>query len=95
MTSAKLTSRAPAIALAAFVLLWLATLGTRSLVSADEGRYASLSLGMLQSGDWITPRLNGLLYFVSLVPTVFGVLMGLAGLAAWPIHPDALVKLLS
>jgi len=35
------------------------------------------------------------LYFVSLVPTAFGVLMGLAGLAAWPIHPDALVKLLS
>lgn len=63
MTSAKLPSRAPAIALAAFVLLWLVTLGTRSLVSADEGRYASLSLGMLQSGDWITPRLNGLLYF--------------------------------
>ena len=35
------------------------------------------------------------LYFVALVPTVFGVLMGLAGLAAWPLHPDALVKLLS
>ena len=35
------------------------------------------------------------LYFVSLVPTVFGVLMGLAGLAAWPLHPDALVRLLS
>jgi 4-amino-4-deoxy-L-arabinose transferase-like glycosyltransferase len=63
LTAAKFTPRAPAIALAAFVLLWLVTLGTRSLVSADEGRYASLSLGMLHSGDWITPRLNGLLYF--------------------------------
>ena len=35
------------------------------------------------------------LYFVALVPTFFGVLMGLAGLMALPIHPDSLVKLLS
>ena len=35
------------------------------------------------------------LYFVSLVPTGFGVLMGLAGLAGWGIHPDALIRLLS
>lgn len=35
------------------------------------------------------------LFFVSLVPTFFGVLMGIAGLAALHIHPDALVKLLS
>ncbi|MES1992188.1 MAG: DUF4337 domain-containing protein [Pseudomonadota bacterium] len=36
-----------------------------------------------------------LLYWTSLVPTTFGVLMGVAGLAALPIHPAALVKLLS
>lgn len=35
------------------------------------------------------------LFFVSLVPTFFGVLMGVAGLAALHIHPTALVKLLS
>jgi hypothetical protein len=35
------------------------------------------------------------LYWVSLIPTGFGVLMGLAGLAGWPIHPDALMRLLS
>ena len=35
------------------------------------------------------------LFFAALVPTFFGVLMGVAGLAALPIHPDALVKLLS
>lgn len=35
------------------------------------------------------------LYFAALVPTFFGVLMGVAGLAALRIHPDALVKLLS
>ncbi|MEI7465720.1 MAG: DUF4337 domain-containing protein [Burkholderiales bacterium] len=35
------------------------------------------------------------LYWASLVPTVLGVLMGVAGLAALPIHPDALIRLLS
>ncbi len=35
------------------------------------------------------------LYWVTLVPTGFGVLMGVAGLTALPIHPDTLVKLLS
>ena len=51
-----------ALAIAA-MLLWFVTLATRALVSADEGRYATLSLSMLQTGDWVTPRLNGLLYF--------------------------------
>jgi hypothetical protein len=35
------------------------------------------------------------LYYLALVPTVFGVLMGLAGLLGWNIHPDTLTKLLS
>ena len=35
------------------------------------------------------------LFGLSLVPAVFGVVMGLAGLGAWRIHPDALIKLLS
>lgn len=35
------------------------------------------------------------LYWAALVPTSFGIVMGLAGLAGWPIHPDALIKLLS
>jgi hypothetical protein len=35
------------------------------------------------------------LYWASLVPTALGVLMGIAGLFALPIHPDAIVKLLS
>ncbi len=46
-----------------FVVFWFATLGQRALIHPDEGRYAELSLGMLQSGDWVTPRLNGILYF--------------------------------
>ena len=35
------------------------------------------------------------LYGLSLVPAVFGVLMGLAGLVGWAFHPTALIKLLS
>ena len=35
------------------------------------------------------------LYFLALVPTTFGVVMGLAGLTGWGIHPDALIRLLS
>ncbi|MEI8170227.1 MAG: DUF4337 domain-containing protein [Rhodoferax sp.] len=37
----------------------------------------------------------GWLYALSLVPSAFGVLMGLSGLAGWRIHPDALIRLLS
>ena len=35
------------------------------------------------------------LYLLALVPSGFGVVMGLAGLIGWGIHPDALIKLLS
>ena len=35
------------------------------------------------------------LFVLAMVPTVFGVLMGLAGLVGWKIHPDLLTRLLS
>jgi ribosomal protein S13 len=35
------------------------------------------------------------LYAASLIPTGFGLIMGMAGLAGWAIHPGALIKLLS
>jgi Domain of unknown function (DUF4337) len=35
------------------------------------------------------------LYWVALVPTGFGLLMGIAGLGGLPIHPDTLIRLLS
>lgn len=35
------------------------------------------------------------LYWVAMIPTGFGVLMGLAGLTGWGIHPDVLTRLLS
>ncbi|MDT7540589.1 MAG: hypothetical protein QOE33_493 [Acidobacteriota bacterium] len=35
------------------------------------------------------------LFVLALVPTLFGIIMGLAGLLNWHIHPDALSRLLS
>lgn len=44
-------------------ILWFSGLPTRHLADPDEGRYAEIPLRMLMTGDWITPRLNGLKYF--------------------------------
>ncbi|OUL23022.1 hypothetical protein BV378_24375 [Nostoc sp. RF31YmG] len=35
------------------------------------------------------------LFYAALLPTIFGLMMGLAGLFNWRLHPDALTKLLS
>ncbi len=44
-------------------LLALSELGTRRLADPDEGRYSEISREMVQSNDFVTPRLNGLKYF--------------------------------
>ncbi|MEO6022579.1 MAG: phospholipid carrier-dependent glycosyltransferase [Burkholderiales bacterium] len=46
-----------------FTLVWFGSLDYRHLVKPDEGRYAEISREMANSGDWITPRLNGIKYF--------------------------------
>ncbi len=46
-----------------FVLLWGMGLATRSITRPDEGRYAEIAREMAVSGDWVTPRLNGIPYF--------------------------------
>ena len=46
--------------------LWLALLllaALRPLAVPDEGRYGEVGRWMLQSGDWLTPRLNGIPFF--------------------------------
>ncbi|MFL6567285.1 MAG: phospholipid carrier-dependent glycosyltransferase [Burkholderiales bacterium] len=42
---------------------WLAGLSARPLYKTDESRYGEISREMVQSGDWVTPRLNGFKYF--------------------------------
>jgi 4-amino-4-deoxy-L-arabinose transferase-like glycosyltransferase len=51
------------LALLLTTALWFTTLGTRRLLNPDEGRYAEIPREMLVTGDWITPRLNGIKYF--------------------------------
>ena len=48
---------------ALFVLLYLAFLGMRPMMIPDEVRYGEIPREMIATGNWIVPRLNGLLYF--------------------------------
>ena len=47
----------------AVALIWFSNLEYRKLIKPDEGRYAEIPREMVVSGDWTTPRLNGLKYF--------------------------------
>lgn len=38
-------------------------LGSRPFSTPDEGRYVEIPREMAATGDWVTPRLNGVLYF--------------------------------
>ena len=55
-----------AAAVAGLIFLWLLifipTLGKMPLIRS-EAMYAQIPLEMLESGDWLTPRLNGARYF--------------------------------
>ena len=44
-------------------IVWFGTLDARHLLRSDEGRYAEIAREMWVSGDWVTPRYNGLKYF--------------------------------
>ncbi len=43
--------------------IWFFLLGYRDLIDPDEGRYAEIAREMLNTGNWLTPRLNGFKYF--------------------------------
>jgi 4-amino-4-deoxy-L-arabinose transferase-like glycosyltransferase len=58
-----LTPRSLAALLLVFTLVWFCNLDFRRLVHPDEGRYAEIPREMVASGDWVTPRLDGIKYF--------------------------------
>jgi 4-amino-4-deoxy-L-arabinose transferase-like glycosyltransferase len=51
------------LTLAGLWLLLLLLAALRPLAVPDEGRYGEIGRWMLQSGDWLTPRLNGIPFF--------------------------------
>jgi 4-amino-4-deoxy-L-arabinose transferase-like glycosyltransferase len=61
--SVPLTRRGAIALLLVFTLVWFCNLGNRRLLHPDEGRYAEIPREMVVSGDWVTPRLDGIKYF--------------------------------
>jgi 4-amino-4-deoxy-L-arabinose transferase-like glycosyltransferase len=51
------------IAILLCAVLWFGLLGQRDLFDPDEGRYAGIPAAMVDTGDWLTPRLNDFKYF--------------------------------
>jgi len=81
--SGQKTSGADGLKMLVLVALWLgATAWMRPLMLPDEGRYASVALEMLRSGDWLTPTLNGLPFFHK--PPLFYWISGAAMMALGP-----------
>ena len=46
-----------------FGALFAVELGTAPLANPDESRYAEIPREMVATGDWVTPRLDGVVYF--------------------------------
>jgi len=47
----------------ALAVVWFGPLDTPHLFNPDEGRYAEIPREMVASGNWVTPRLDGIKYF--------------------------------
>ena len=58
-----MTRSSAAILLLLSIIVWFAGIEQRALTRPDEGRYSEIPREMAASGDWVTPRLNGLKYF--------------------------------
>lgn len=62
-SSSPLRKSSFAVLLLILLAVWFSNLDYRHLVRPDEGRYAEIPREMVASGDWATPRLNGVKYF--------------------------------
>ena len=69
----------------ALAVVWLITIQIRPMLDPDEGRYAEIPREMVTTGDWITPRLDGLKYFEkpALQYWATAVLYSVVGLSNW------------
>ncbi len=69
-------------------LLYGFRLGSAPLGNPDEGRYAEIPREMVASGDWVTPRLNGVNYFEKppLVYWATAVALRLTGASEWSLR---------
>jgi 4-amino-4-deoxy-L-arabinose transferase-like glycosyltransferase len=52
-----------ALAIALLLVVYLGRLGGYPFQDPDEGRYAEIPREMIESGDWLTPRLNYVKYY--------------------------------
>ena len=69
----------------ALAIVWLLTIQIRPMLDPDEGRYAEIPREMLTTGNWVTPRLDGLKYFEkpALQYWATAALYGIFGLSNW------------
>lgn len=51
------------LGLLVLAVLYLGEIGGYPLQDPDEGRYAEIPREMIESGDWVTPKLNYVVYF--------------------------------
>ena len=72
------------LVLVLLVGVWFATLGGSVLTEPDEARYAEIPREMLVSGDWVTPRLDGIVYFEK-PPLQYWITA--AGYSVFGVHP--------
>jgi 4-amino-4-deoxy-L-arabinose transferase-like glycosyltransferase len=74
--------------LALLVALWVGPLDAPRLFEPDEGRYGEIPREMVASGDWITPRLDGIKYFEKppLQYWATAAAIGVFGPAAWTVR---------
>lgn len=78
------TSKKSFYAILGFVAILMILASLRPLSHPDEGRYAEIGRWMLQSGDWLIPRLNGMPFFHK--PPLLYWLEALA-FSAFGVHP--------